>query len=62
MNNDFHNTYDLFDLFEGLAVRDLDVEIPADGAAPKPETNGTSHTNGHVPKQNGHASEIDIKN
>lgn len=27
MNNDFHNTYNLFELFKDLNVKDLDVEV-----------------------------------
>lgn len=37
VNNDFHKTQDIFDIFEGLSVADLDKveegEKPADGAA-----------------------------
>lgn len=33
MNNDFHKTHDIFDLFKGLTVKDLDVEVPADEGA-----------------------------
>jgi hypothetical protein len=27
VNNDFHKTHDIFDLFKGLTVKNLDVEI-----------------------------------
>lgn len=37
VNNDFHNTFNLFDLFDGLNVKDLDTEVTADNAAPKPD-------------------------
>ncbi|PLB47959.1 putative methylenetetrahydrofolate reductase [Aspergillus steynii IBT 23096] len=35
VNNDFHNTFSLFELFDGLNVKDLDTEVSADNAAPK---------------------------
>lgn len=42
VNNDFHNTYDLYNLFEGLVVKDLEVEVPGD-AEPSTEQNGVSN-------------------
>ncbi|RJE27068.1 Methylenetetrahydrofolate reductase [Aspergillus sclerotialis] len=61
VNNDFHNTHDLFQLFEDLTVKDLDVEVPADTAS-KPVVNGSSGTNGVTPHQNGTPAEIAAKN
>ncbi|KAL4797042.1 methylenetetrahydrofolate reductase-domain-containing protein [Aspergillus venezuelensis] len=49
VNNDFHNTYDLFNLFKDLEVKDIDVEVAGDAPAePKAQQNGTSNgaTNG----------------
>lgn len=62
MNNDFHNTYDLFELFKDLTVKDLDVEVPADSAAAKPELNGTSKQNGDAKEPNGTSAEVASKN
>jgi methylenetetrahydrofolate reductase (NADPH) len=39
VNNDFHNTYNLFELFKDLNVKDLDVELTADS---KPQENGST--------------------
>ena len=50
VNNDFHNTFSLFELFEGLNVKDLDTEVSADNAAPK------------QPSADGAAPEIAVKN
>ncbi|OJJ82359.1 methylenetetrahydrofolate reductase (NAD(P)H) MET13 [Aspergillus glaucus CBS 516.65] len=38
VNNDFHNTYDIYKLFDGLNVKDLDVKVSGD--APVPQQNG----------------------
>ena len=37
VNNDFHNTFDLFELFKDLTVKEFDVEVSADSAAPDGE-------------------------
>lgn len=50
VNNDFHNTFNLFDLFDGLNVKDLDTEVSADNADSK------------VPPANGAAPETAVKN
>lgn len=50
VDNDFHRTNAVFDLFKDLEVKDLDVELPG-----KPATNGTSEQNG-VAQQNGTAA------
>ncbi|KAF7125874.1 hypothetical protein CNMCM5793_002233 [Aspergillus hiratsukae] len=42
VNNDFHNTYDLFGLFNGLEVKDLDVEVVPETVETKPQTNGAA--------------------
>ncbi|KAE8351047.1 methylenetetrahydrofolate reductase-domain-containing protein [Aspergillus coremiiformis] len=42
VNNDFHNTYNLFELFKDLDVRDLDVEVTAGNADSKPQENGSA--------------------
>ena len=45
VHNDFHSTHGIFELFEGLEVKDLDKEVA------KPEehlANGHMYTNGHV--------------
>lgn len=42
VNNDFHNTHDLFKLFDDLTVKDLHVEVPGDKSA----VNGATETNG----------------
>lgn len=34
--------YDIYELFDGLNVKDLDVEVPADAAAPASEQDGAS--------------------
>ncbi|KAK9596387.1 methylenetetrahydrofolate reductase (NAD(P)H) met13 [Aspergillus fumigatus] len=52
VNNDFHNTYDLFDLFNGLEVKDLDLEVGPDTA----ETKSQPQPNGAAPE------EVAIKN
>lgn len=44
VNNDFHNTYDLFELFKDLNVRDFDVEVAADNADLKSQENETAET------------------
>ncbi|KAI9934758.1 hypothetical protein ASPWEDRAFT_175485 [Aspergillus wentii DTO 134E9] len=36
VNNDFHNTYDLFELFKDLEVKDLETEVPADSVPEQP--------------------------
>lgn len=28
MNNDFHKTHDIFDIFKGLSVKDIETEVP----------------------------------
>ncbi|EAW13994.1 methylenetetrahydrofolate reductase (NAD(P)H) MET13 [Aspergillus clavatus NRRL 1] len=48
VNNDFHNTYDLFELFNGLDVKDLDAEITFDTVEQKPQLNGSA--NGVTPE------------
>lgn len=55
VNNDFHNTHCLFELFEDLTVKDLNTEVSGD----KPAVNGAAETNGVA--QNGTA-EIATKN
>ena len=62
MNNDFHNTHNLFELFEGLTVKDFDVDVPADDVSSKPAANGSSGTNGVASQQNGTPAEIATKN
>lgn len=62
VNNDFHNTFDLFELFKDLTVKDLDVEAPAHGAVPKREVNSTSGQNGEVDGPNGKPTEAAAKN
>jgi methylenetetrahydrofolate reductase (NADPH) len=42
VNNDFHNTYDLFDLFNGLEVKDLDLEVGPDTVETKSQPNGAA--------------------
>ncbi|KAF7163157.1 hypothetical protein CNMCM5623_008227 [Aspergillus felis] len=42
VNNDFHNTYDLFDLFDGLEVKDFDVEVVPDTVETKSQPNGAA--------------------
>ncbi|GAQ06621.1 methylenetetrahydrofolate reductase 1 [Aspergillus lentulus] len=42
VNNDFHNTYDLFDLFNGLEVKDLDIEVSSDTVEIKSQPNGAA--------------------
>ncbi|KAE8377627.1 methylenetetrahydrofolate reductase-domain-containing protein [Aspergillus bertholletiae] len=42
VNNDFHNTYSLFELFKDLNVRDFDVEVTADNDDSKPQENETA--------------------
>ncbi|KAJ5599278.1 hypothetical protein N7450_000345, partial [Penicillium hetheringtonii] len=45
VDNDFHRTSAVFDLFNDLEVKDFAVELPS-----KPETNGTSEQNGTAAK------------
>ncbi|PKX98934.1 methylenetetrahydrofolate reductase (NAD(P)H) MET13 [Aspergillus novofumigatus IBT 16806] len=45
VNNDFHNTYDLFDLFNGLEVKDLDVPVGPDTVETKSQPNGAAPKN-----------------
>ncbi|KAL5361045.1 methylenetetrahydrofolate reductase-domain-containing protein [Aspergillus floccosus] len=49
VNNDFHNSFNLFELFDGLDVKDIDTEIAPE---PKPQENGTLNeiTNGAAPE------------
>ncbi|KAF3482861.1 methylenetetrahydrofolate reductase 1 [Arthroderma uncinatum] len=42
VNNDFHKTHDIFDLFKGLVVKDLETEVSGTQQAAAPEQNGTS--------------------
>ncbi|KAI9045849.1 methylenetetrahydrofolate reductase (NAD(P)H) MET13 [Aspergillus affinis] len=35
VNNDFHNTFSLFELFDGLDLKDIDTEVSADSAESK---------------------------
>lgn len=41
VDNDFHRSNAVFELFEGLEIKDLHVELPG-----KPSTNGTTEQNG----------------
>lgn len=41
VDNDFHRTNVVFDLFNDLEVKDLNVELPG-----KPEQNGVAEQNG----------------
>lgn len=41
VNNDFHKTHDIFDLFDGLEVDNLDAEVP-DAKADGETTNGAN--------------------
>ncbi|KAJ5334072.1 hypothetical protein N7541_003899 [Penicillium brevicompactum] len=41
VDNDFHRSNAVFELFDGLEIKDLNVEFPG-----KPSTNGTTETNG----------------
>ncbi|PWY71990.1 methylenetetrahydrofolate reductase 2 [Aspergillus eucalypticola CBS 122712] len=61
VNNDFHNTSNLFDLFKDLDVRELDTEIPVENGEPKAHTNGATNgtTNGAT---DGAAPELAVKN
>jgi hypothetical protein len=45
-----------------LTVKDLDIEVPADSAAAKPELNGTSKQNGDAKEPNGTSAEVAGKN
>jgi methylenetetrahydrofolate reductase (NADPH) len=45
VDNDFHRTNAVFDLFNDLEIKDFDVELPG-----KPETNGTTEQNGTAVK------------
>lgn len=62
VNNDFHNTFDLFELFKDLTVKDLDVEAAPHSASPKPEVNRASGQNGEVDEPNGKPAEAATKN
>ncbi|KAL4931255.1 methylenetetrahydrofolate reductase (NAD(P)H) MET13 [Aspergillus undulatus] len=46
VNNDFHNTYDLFELFKGLKVKDIDVEVAGDIPNPEVKAHQNGTTNG----------------
>ncbi|GLA91315.1 hypothetical protein AtubIFM61612_005649 [Aspergillus tubingensis] len=61
VNNDFHNTSNLFDLFKDLDVRELDTEIPVENGEPKAHANGATNgtTNGAT---DGAAPELAVKN
>ncbi|GKZ24506.1 hypothetical protein AbraCBS73388_011330 [Aspergillus brasiliensis] len=61
VNNDFHNTSNLFDLFKDLDVRELDAEIPVENGEPKAHANGATNgtTNGAT---DGAAPELAVKN
>ena len=61
VNNDFHNTSNLFDLVKDLDVRELDTEIPVENGEPKAHTNGATNgtTNGAT---DGAAPELAVKN
>lgn len=41
VNNDFHKTHDIFELFDGLEVDNLDAEVP-DAKADGVTTNGAN--------------------
>lgn len=41
MNNDFHKTHDIFDLFKGLVLKDIDTEVSGTQQATEPAENGT---------------------
>lgn len=51
VNNDFHQQNTIFELFEGLEVKNMEETLHANGTipakdgdtTPKPETNGASH-------------------
>lgn len=61
VNNDFHNSNNLFDLFKDLTVKDLDVEVASDSVQAKPEANGTSHPNDDA-ETNGKPVDTAVKN
>ncbi|OJK02461.1 hypothetical protein ASPACDRAFT_24908 [Aspergillus aculeatus ATCC 16872] len=64
VNNDFHNTSSLFDLFKDLTVKDLDTEIAVEDGETKVHQNGVANgveaTNGTV--ANGTTTELPVKN
>ncbi|KAM5456663.1 methylenetetrahydrofolate reductase (NAD(P)H) met13 [Microsporum audouinii] len=41
VNNDFHKTHDIFDLFKGLVLKDLDTEVSGTQPASEPMKNGS---------------------
>ncbi|KAM5432411.1 methylenetetrahydrofolate reductase (NAD(P)H) met13 [Microsporum ferrugineum] len=41
VNNDFHKTHDIFDLFKGLVLKDLDTEVSGTQPASEPVKNGS---------------------
>lgn len=52
VNNDFHRTHDIFDLFKDLAVKNLDTVIEVPGASTADaESNGQPELNGHGPEK-----------
>ncbi|KAL5047228.1 hypothetical protein BDW71DRAFT_46752 [Aspergillus fruticulosus] len=62
VNNDFHNTYDLFELFKDLNVEDLDVDIPGETSEEKAHHNGTANGATKGTTSNGTATEQPVKN
>ncbi|PGH27972.1 methylenetetrahydrofolate reductase [Polytolypa hystricis UAMH7299] len=54
VNNDFHKTHDIFDLFKDLTVKDLDteIEVPTTDGAKDVES---ATTDKQTPQPNGHA-------
>ncbi|OJD12567.1 methylenetetrahydrofolate reductase [Emergomyces pasteurianus Ep9510] len=57
VNNDFHKTHDIFNLFKDLKVKDLDTEVEAIAPAAEPVDN--THLNGQSPEKhfNGSSTE-----
>lgn len=58
MNNDFHQSTTIFELFDGIAVKDIDrpVEVPSTNGEHKDDkTNGVQHVEADQTKVEGTA-------
>lgn len=48
VNNDFHENYKIFEIFEGLEVKDIDSTVPTAPAPVEQHTNGDTNGDSHA--------------